>query len=306
MAVLMGGDSAEREVSLMSGREVAGALRQAGFRVDAVDLKPAQVDALAGRDFDVAFIALHGAFGEDGQLQRRLDELGLLYVGSGPDASRNSMDKVAAKNAFSAAGIPTPPWRVVAFGDEDAARAAYRDLGPGVVVKPVDEGSSIGVTPADSPDAFREGLAAVFSTRREALIEQRWVGRELTVGVLHDEGLPVVEIVPGHTFYDYEAKYFDDATQYVTDPALPEGVESRVRSLAVAAHRALGCRDFSRVDFMLDGAGRPSALEVNTIPGFTAHSLLPKSAAGAGIDFPLLCRTIVELALRRRSEGPGS
>jgi D-alanine-D-alanine ligase len=159
------------------------------------------------------------------------------------------------------------------------------------------------VTLADDRQTYTKGLDEVFATRRVALVERRIFGRELTVGVLHTEGLPVVEIVPQEEFYNYQAKYFDDRTEYVVNPALPPGVEQQVRRIAAAAHGALGCRDFSRVDLLLDRAGGPFVLEVNTIPGFTTHSLLPKSAAAAGIDFPALCRYIVELALWRR---PGS
>lgn len=302
----MGGNSAEREVSLMSGREVASGLRRAGFGVDEIDLMPDRVGDLAGRAMDVAFIALHGTFGEYGRLQKQLDDLGILYVGSGPEASHLAMDKVAAKDAFEAAGIPTPPWRVVTLRDDAVtADAAYATLGPSAVVKPVDEGSSLAVTLADSAEAFRRGLAEVFAIRDRALVERRIHGPELTVGVLHSQGLPVVEIVSHQAFYNYDAKYFDDATEYRVDPPLGAGVADEARRLAVAAHRALGCRDFSRVDLMLAEDASLWVLEVNTIPGFTPHSLLPKSASGAGIGFEALCRAIVELALARRATGAG-
>lgn len=303
VAVLMGGPSAEREVSLMSGREVARALEAGGFPVEQIDLHPSEVDALERRPMDVAFIALHGTFGEDGTLQRRLEELGVLYVGSGSRASRTAMDKVASKQAFLAAGIPTPPWTVVHRDDADAQLRAFRTLGPEVVVKPIDEGSSIAVTLAPDEPAYRRGLEAVFAIRERALVETLVRGRELTVGVLHHDGLPVVEIVPHQSFYNYDAKYFDDTTEYRVHPSLPPGTEQAVRRWAVAAHRALGCRDFSRVDLILDSCGAAHVLEVNTIPGFTTHSLLPKSAGGAGVDFVTLCRVIVELALMRRPSG---
>jgi len=306
VAVLMGGDSSERQVSLMSGREVSRALRAVGFQVTDVDLKPSEVDRLASLPVDVAFIALHGRFGEDGTLQRRLDEMGILYVGSGSAAGRTAMDKARAKEKFVLARIATPAWRVVRRGDAASARVAYETLGPAVVTKPLDDGSSIGVTLVDSWPQYESGLAEVFRTREAALVETRIRGRELTVGVLHTEGLPIVEIVPRQQFYNYEAKYFDEGTAYVLNPELPPGASARVRQAAVAGHRALGCRDFSRVDIMLDESGTHWVLEVNTIPGFTTHSLLPKSASGAGIDFSSLCRYIVELALlrgRRRVAG---
>ena len=306
VAVLMGGASSEREVSLMSGREVAAGLRSSGFPVEEIDLRPEDVPGLARREFRLAFIALHGAFGEDGQLQKQLDDLGLLYVGSDSQASRRAMDKVAAKEAFAKAGLPTPPWRVVARGDQAAARAAHQELGPSVVVKPIDEGSSVAVTLADTAADYQRGLAEVFAIRDRALVERRIRGPELTAGVLHDVGLPIVEIVPHQAFYNYDAKYFDDSTEYVVGPKLPADTERSVRRLAVGAHQALGCRDFSRVDVMLDADGSPWVLEVNTIPGFTTHSLLPKSASGAGIGFAELCRYIVELALARGAGRPAA
>ena len=305
VTVLMGGASAEREVSLLSGREVSKALRSAGFLVKDVDLRPDEVRFLAGRDFDVAFIALHGGFGEDGTLQGQLDRLGLAYTGSGAEASRLAMDKVAAKELFRAAGVATPEWRLVARGDAAGAREVYDALGPDVAVKPRDDGSSVAVTLAETFELYQAGLDEVFKIRGEALVERLVRGRELTVGVLADRGLPIIEIIPAAAFYDYNAKYFSDATRYVANPDLPDGLAARVQALAVTAHRAVGCRDFSRVDLMLDAAGAPTVLEVNTIPGFTTHSLLPKAAAAAGLDFTALCRTIVELALSRKLTAPG-
>jgi len=300
VTVLMGGTSAEREVSLLSGREVAKALRSEGFLVKEVDLQPDEVRLLGGRDFDVAFIALHGGFGEDGTLQRQLDRLGLAYTGCGPEASRLAMDKVAAKELFLAAGVATPEWRMVARGDAAGAREAYDALGPAVAVKPRDDGSSVAVTLVETFEQFQAGLDAVFKIRGEALVERLVRGRELTVGVLADQGLPIIEIIPDAAFYDYNAKYLSDATRYVANPDLPAGLTERIKALAVAAHRSLGCRDFSRVDVMIDAAGVPTVLEVNTIPGFTTHSLLPKAAAAAGLNFAALCRTMVELALSRK------
>lgn len=299
VAVLMGGLGSEREVSLMSGREVGKALREAGFQVQDIDLKPEHVAGLAGLDFEVAFIALHGPFGEGGPLQDQLDAMGILYVGSGGEASRKAMDKVAAKKLFVAAGLPTPPWQVVGQGDDDAAAQAYQALGPEVVVKPIDDGSSVAVTLVGHRQRYAEGLAEVFALHDKALVERQVFGRELTVGVLHGQGMPVVEIVPTQQFYNYEAKYFDDTTDYIVNPELDFEVQKRIRQSAVAAHRVLGCRGFSRVDMILDSDGEAPILEVNTIPGFTTHSLLPKSASGAGIDFACLCRYIVEIALCR-------
>ncbi len=299
--VLMGGPSAEREVSLMSGREVSKALRRSGFLVREMDLGgPAEIDRVVEAGSDVTFIALHGTFGEDGTLQAMLDERGVLYTGSGSQSSRLAMDKLAAKKRFVAAGLATPEWRVVHRDNPQQAAEAVEALGRELVVKPLDEGSSVAVTIATDEAGYRQGLERVFQLRPQALVERRIVGRELTVGVLADEALPIVEIIPAHAFYDYQSKYFDDATRYVVDPEMSAPLRQQVQQVAAAAHRALGCRDFSRPDVLLDADGVSWVLEVNTIPGFTTHSLLPKSAAAAGVTFDALCRNIIELAMARR------
>ncbi|MBN2584740.1 MAG: D-alanine--D-alanine ligase [Planctomycetes bacterium] len=297
VAVLMGGIGSEREVSLMSGREVARGLQEAGFAVRDIDLKPEHVGELRDLDIDVAFIALHGAYGEDGRLQRQLDEMGIPYVGSGAEASCLAMDKVASKERFVAAGLATPDWRVIRRADEQTRQQAYEALGPDVVVKPVAEGSSVAVHLTADAEQYRLALNDVLAHYDAALVERRIFGRELTIGVLHEQGLSLVEIVPTQEFYNYDAKYFDDSTGYLIDPDLPHDVVQRVRRAAVTAHKALGCRGFSRVDMILQPDGTAPVLELNTIPGFTTHSLLPKSASGAGISFAGLCRYIVEIAL---------
>ncbi len=303
VAVLMGGPSREREVSLASGRAVAEALAARGHAVRALDVRPGGVtaDLLAGSD--VAFLALHGAWGEDGGVQRELEALGVPYTGSGPQASALAMDKVAAKERFAACGVPTPAYRVVARGDERGLRAACEALGPGVVVKPVADGSSIHVALCDGPQAAQEGAEAVWADDEHALVERRIAGRELTVGLLGETPLPVLEIcVPGG-WYDYHMKYESGRTEYVFEHGLAEPVEVRVIEAALAAHRALGCRDLSRVDLMLTAAAEPLVLEVNTTPGFTGHSLVPKAAGRAGIPFPRLCERLTEMALARAPEG---
>ena len=205
--VLMGGPSAEREVSLMSGREVSKALRRSGFLVQEMDLAgPAEIDRVPQAGADVTFIAMHGTFGEDGTLQRLLDERSVLYTGSGSEASRRAMDKVAAKRLFESAGLRTPAWRVVHRDKPDEAADALAALGPQVVVKPVDEGSSVAVTIARTAAEYQQGLDDVFAIRPQALVERMIVGREMTVGVLHDQGLPIIEIIPAHAFYDYQSK----------------------------------------------------------------------------------------------------
>ncbi len=300
VTVLMGGPSSEREVSLMSGRAVADALRRCGHEVTTADISPADTSALDREGVEMVFIALHGAFGESGQVQRLCRDRKLRYVGSGPAASALAMDKVASKHLFRRAGLATPDWAVVDGSDPprlwDQLLAA---VPPPCVVKPIDAGSSVDVTIARDEPTRRAALEAVLEGYGRAMVEAFVQGREMTVGILGEEPLPVIEIRPAREFYDYVAKYHDEATQYLVDTGLPDEALGRMQSAAVLAHRALGCRDFSRVDFILDADGTPQVLEVNTIPGFTSHSLLPKAAAAVGISFEQLCDRIVRLALAR-------
>jgi len=293
ITVLAGGPGAEREVSLDSGAAVAAALTRLGHRATVCDIRPDDVSAL-DRPADFVFIALHGEFGEDGAVQSLLDARGVRYSGSGSEASRVAMDKVESKRRFDHAGIPTPPYEVV-------DRAGLHDLSDRVVlpvvVKPVASGSSVDTTIARTPDALAAAAGAVVEKYGRALIERYIAGRELTVGILGDAALPVCEIRTQREFYDYQAKYVDDDTQYLFDVDMPASLLERVQRVSLAAHRALGCSVFSRVDVMVDaGTNEPSVLEVNTIPGFTSHSLLPKAAARVGVSFEELCRRIVELS----------
>jgi D-alanine-D-alanine ligase len=299
IGVLMGGCSRERDVSLDSGRMVAEALRSAGHDVRAVDVKPGDItpDLVAG--LDVIFLALHGRWGEDGGIQSELEALGACYTFSGPAASRLAMDKVRAKERFLDKEIPTPPYRVAQAGDEPALDEAFASLGAPLIVKPVADGSSIGLGLAGTREELRQAVRKVWAMGDPALIERRIVGREFTVGVLGDAALPVLEIVAPGGVYDYKNKYVSDQTQYVFEHGLPADVDARMRALALASHRALGCRDLSRVDIMLSGQGEMGVLEVNTIPGFTSHSLVPKAAARQGLPLPALCEQIVAMALRR-------
>lgn len=296
ITVLSGGISAERDVSLISGRAVAEALESLGHDVMLADISPDDLSAL-DRPMDLVFIALHGRFGEDGQLQRLLDERGIRYCGCGPGASSLAMNKVAAKRAFVEAEVPTPRFEVI--GEDTRAEALRRWPAP-AVVKPVDEGSSVDCAVAEDADALASLLSRVIEIHGCAMVEQFIAGPELTVGILGDLALPPIQIRTKHGIYDYNAKYLDDDTEYLFEIDLPTEVLEQIKALSLAAHRALGCRDFSRVDWMVDKATlKPYALEVNTIPGFTSHSLLPKAAARAGLDFATLCQRIVELACQR-------
>ncbi len=304
VGVLMGGLSREREVSLLSGRAVAAALQARGHTVEAHDVRPGDVTADLVRDLDAVFIALHGRWGEDGGVQAELEALGTPYTGSGPGASRLAMHKVEAKERFFEAGVPTPAFRVARRGDEGRLVEAFEVLGPRLVAKPLADGSSFGVSLCDSARSLRRAAEAVWKDDEAVLVERHVEGRELTVGVLGRTPLPLVEVrVPGG-WYDFHHKYESDRTEYVFDHGLPADVERGVVKTSLAAHDALGCRDLSRVDLMLAPDGRPVVLEVNTIPGFTDHSLVPKAAAHAGIAFPRLCERIVELALERARTSP--
>lgn len=302
VAVLQGGVGREREVSLESGRCVAEALRQGGVGVVTSDIRPDDMRILDRKDIDVFFPALHGEFGEDGQLQQVFEDRRLAYTGSGPEASRLAFDKLASKRLFAAAGVPVPA--VVEFGrgaDPAQLEEQLKALGERFVVKPVRQGSSVGVHVVNSrPDA----LAAARQVREEfgaGMIESFVPGREVTVSVLGRRTLPIIEIRSRTGFYDYHAKYVDDRTEYLFDTVEDDGVRARISWAALACFDALGCRGFARVDFILGVDGTPYALEVNTIPGFTTHSLLPKAAAKVGLVMSELCVRIVRTALAQRS-----
>jgi len=295
--VIMGGTSNEREVSLASGRNIAEGLRRAGYNVDTYDVTDEKLARISRDDLDVAFIALHGRFGEDGRIQRVLEEKGIAYTGSSPKASRLAMDKVLAKKAFDAAGVATPRWLEVPLSSPVSAESVVARLGLPLVAKPAREGSSIGVVMIHDEKDVADALATALAFDDVAIVERKITGRELTVGILDETPLPVCEIVPVRSFYDYTAKYEDDATDYVFDTGLSSEATEAVQELSLSAHRLLGCSHFSRVDLMMDESGKAWVLEVNTIPGFTNHSLLPKAAAEAKINFSELCSRIVQLAL---------
>jgi len=294
VTVLAGGPGMEREVSLNSGQAVFEALQRIGHRVTLRDIGPDDSSAL-DLPADFIFIALHGEFGEDGTLQAELDGRGLRYSGSGAAASRLAMNKAEAKRYFLRAGVPTPDFKLA---DRVNLRDVVSDVTLPVVVKPVSSGSSVDTSIVRTPDALLAAAALVVDRYGEALIEAYISGDEFTVGILGEQALPVCEIRTQREFYDYQAKYIDDDTQYLFDLHLPEELLFRVQRIGLQAHQALGCRVFSRVDIMVDRETRqPYVLEVNTIPGFTSHSLLPKAAARVGIGFDQLCQRIIELSL---------
>jgi D-alanine-D-alanine ligase len=301
VAVLYGGISAEREVSLATGRQVIAALAASGYDVTAIEVGPDLRALLAALDPapDVVFNALHGRFGEDGTIQGVLDWLGIPYTHSGVRASALAMDKVAAKSAFAAAGIPVPAGRVI----DIATLAADDPLPRPYVVKPLNEGSSVGVAILRDGDNRRASVAEAWRFGTHALAEEYVPGRELTVGVMGTRALAVTEIAPRHGFYDYEAKYAQGGSRHIIPARIHRETYDRALDLALIAHRALGCRGATRADFRYDDtAGEPGRLvllEVNTQPGLTATSLLPEQAAHVGIGFPRLCAWMVEQAACR-------
>lgn len=299
ITVLAGGPGAEREVSLQSGAAVAAALVELGHTVTVRDISPADLSALQV-PADFVFIALHGEFGEDGDVQNLLARCGLVFSGSDTQASALAMDKAATKRRLAEAGIPTPRYEVHRHGQDSQSLSRWPLP---AVIKPIGSGSSVDIYIVRDPAALETSLERVAGRYGAALVEQYVDGPELTVGILGDQALPVCQIRTKREFYDYQAKYVDDDTEYLFDLDLPRELLARIQGLSVQAHDVLGCRDFSRVDWMVDARTlQPYVLEINTIPGFTSHSLLPKAAARVGISFSRLCQKIVDLGLGRAGE----
>jgi D-alanine-D-alanine ligase len=305
VAVLMGGRSAEREVSLNTGRQVADALDAIGMRPQVIDTGDSDfIGQIQDSDAEVCFIALHGRFGEDGTVQGMLELLGMPYVGSGVLASALAMDKVMSKLVFERDGIPTPAWLRLLAGQEWSVDEVTAQLGPKTVVKPANEGSSVGMTIVHTPVELPAGVGLALSFDDSVIVERFVAGVEVTVGVLGNEtltALPTLEIVPEHEFYDYESKYLPGMSKHIIPARVPEHVRDECQRLAIEAHRALGCRGMSRSDTIVAENGAVYLLEVNTIPGMTSTSLLPDAARAAGIEFPELCRRLVGYGLEGRS-----
>ena len=336
IAVLMGGVSEEREVSLASGAQVARALREGGHEVVAVDTSHGVLSAaeeasllqagikdppppaltkdllLTGdtgaltrntqvSETDVVFLALHGGNGEDGTIQTLLDLAGVPYVGSDRVGCALAMDKDLSKRLLRDAGIPTPGWISVRGREEGRRRLdeVAKTLGLPVIVKPPSGGSTLGLTLAHDPEELEQALDLALEYEERVLFEAYVRGRELTVGILGDEALPVGEIIPEHEIFDYECKYRPGMAQEIFPADLAPELSAKLQEAALVAHRALGLRDFSRIDFILDEVGTGWCLEANALPGLTANSLLPKAALAGGIPFPSLCHRIAEMALHR-------
>ena len=292
VAVLYGGRSAERDVSLDTGKAVLAALLARG--IDAVGWDPADhaLADLAAAGFDRVWIALHGPGGEDGAIQGALQWLGLPYTGSGVMASALAMDKVRSKRVFDAAGIPTPDYAIVR--NRSHAVLAAEDFGYPLILKPACQGSSVGMTKVFDPEDLNAAADLALSFDDVAIVERCIVGDEFTVAVLQGEALPSIRIETPRVFYDYRAKYESDRTQYHCPGTASDDLEQQYASLALAAFAELGCSGWGRVDFMTGSNGQPLVLEVNTVPGMTSHSLVPMAAKTSGIDFEELCWRILE------------
>ncbi len=287
VAVLKGGFSAEREVSLESGAAIANGLRKAGYEVTEIDVKSPDFKVPAG--VEAVFIALHGEYGEDGGVQARLTKLGLPYVGAGVEASRIAFDKILTEECLLKAGVQVPVSEVLCKGELPSMK-------PPVAVKPPRQGSSVGCHLVFKESEWADALADAFKYDDEILVQRFIPGREFTVGIVDGQVLPIVEIVTAAGWYDYTAKYKVDTTRYVIPAELDAETAARMQKTALKTFEALGARGFGRVDFRMTPEGEQFVLELNSIPGFTSHSLLPKAAAVAGIEFPALCDRIMRTA----------
>jgi D-alanine-D-alanine ligase len=294
VAVLMGGRSAERGVSLKSGAMVLAALKKKGVDAHAFDPKERGIDALVRERFDRAFVILHGRYGEDGTVQGALELIGIPYTGSGVLASALAMDKWRTKLVWQACGIPTPRSELITR-DTDMQAVATR-LGLPLMVKPANEGSSIGMTKVKSARELPEAYALAANYDRAVIAEAFVDGVELTAGILGHKPLPLIKLETPREFYDFQAKYEANDTRYIIPCGLPPDAERIVQDEALFAFETLGCRGWGRVDVMLDRSGKPYFLEVNTLPGMTDHSLVPMAARHAGLSFEDLCLRILELA----------
>lgn len=294
ITVLLGGPSAEREVSLRTGAAAAAALRSAGHQV--AELDPQKPGWQLPEGTQAVFLALHGTYGEDGTVQLELEQLGVPYTGCGVEASRLAFDKVLTKQKCVDAGVPTAPFAVFKSADEPFPA----ELKTPLVLKPVRQGSSVGLQFVDTPEQWPAALAEALKHDTEVLAEEKIVGRETTVGILGDQVLPVVEVRPKQGAYDYTNKYTAGRTEYLCPAPFDEATTHKIQEAALGAFKAVGGRDYARVDVMVRENGEPVVLEVNTLPGMTETSLLPKAAAAAGISYTELCQRMIELALVRK------
>ncbi len=304
IGVLMGGPSSEREISLKSGHAVFDVLSQLGLDVAGIDITTDSPEdnacLIQSHNIDCAFVALHGRFGEDGQIQKILDDLSLVYTGSGVRASQLAMDKIASRKIFQAKGFSVPEYIILEKATYTPDRKDQFNLTFPLVVKPATNGSSIGLTIVDKKEEFMGALDLAFSYDDRVVVENYITGREITVSILDEQALPVIEIVPKKRFFDFEAKYKTGMTDYIVPAQLDQAIAREVQGIALAAHKSLGCSGCSRADMIISKENIPFVLEVNTIPGLTATSLLPKAARVVGIDFGELCLKLISLAYEKK------
>lgn len=300
VAVLLGGTSSEREISLISGNAVLQALQSRGVNAFAIDGIHHLADALAAKRVDRVFNIMHGGAGENGVVQGLLEAFAIPYTGSGVLGSALTLDKIRTKQVWLSLGLPTPRYAHVS-GKQDVHKAAS-DLGLPVIVKPACEGSSVGVSRVFKDSDLDDAVELASRYEGELLMEQMIQGAEYTVGILGDVALPTIRIVPAGEYYDYHSKYVSDETQYIC-PGLEGAAEDEMKALSLAAFRAANCRGWGRVDVMRDAQGRNYLLEVNTTPGMTSHSLVPKAACQAGVEFDELVWRILELSLQSNNGG---
>ncbi|MDI6817073.1 MAG: D-alanine--D-alanine ligase [Actinomycetota bacterium] len=306
VAVLMGGRSAERDISLLTGEQIYQALLEKEYEAFKIDLDENVAEDLLRLKPDVVFIALHGRFGEDGTVQGLLEILGLPYTGSGVMASSIGINKAMSKKLFQAAGVSTPPYKLFCTRDyaEDSAEVlagSLRTIGIPCVVKPVSEGSTIGMSLVRREEDFIEAVERALEHDSEVMVERLVEGVEITVGILGNDpiALPTLEIETETDFFDYETKYTTGMSRHIIPARLPEDQQWRAQEAALRAHNAIGCRGFSRVDIIVDKEGTPHVLEINTIPGMTSLSLFPDAARAAGYEFPELISYLIEQALEK-------
>lgn len=303
VGVLMGGTSSEREISLKSGKAVLEALKGAGVNAVGIDIKSEDIKQLSGifisARLDCAFIALHGRFGEDGQVQKILEDVNIPYTGSGVSASRLAMDKIASLKVLGENGLIVPAWEALGKNDYPLSGDIKVDLKFPLVIKPANHGSSIGLSIIDNTQALRKACDLAFEYDQRIVIQEYIKGRELTVGVLDEQPLPVIEIITKNAYFDFQAKYQSALTEYIVPAKLDEQLSKKIQLDGLSAHKALGCFGCSRADMILSPDGLIYLLEVNTIPGMTATSLLPKAAKATGMDFSDLCLRLLSLAYEK-------
>jgi len=295
ITVMLGGPSAEREVSLRSGAKVAAALRTLGHKVQELD--PQNENWQLPKDTELVFLALHGTYGEDGTVQLRLEELGVPYTGCGPESSRIGFDKSLTKQRLIETGVPTARFALI-----DSTSASWpMGWDPPVILKPARQGSSVGLQVVERVADWGKAVGEAMRYDSLILMEEKVEGRECTVGILGDQVLPIIEVRPKTGIYDYQTKYTAGTTDYFCPAPFDEATTERIQSAGLGAFRAVGGRDYGRVDIMVRPSGEPVVLEVNTLPGMTGTSLLPKAAAAGGLTYAELCQRMLELALQRKS-----